>query len=605
MKKESRYFIVLSALAIGLIVCGSVMLRGEYCDGGCVVPVGVYPIVGGILLHLWLCRRVFFPSLEPKNYGEERIENPSQGQGSERSDSEYNEMVAELDRRLEKIKASEQMFSSVIEAAPTGMLIINAVGEIVLVNHVIESLFGWSKEELIGQKVEILVPDGVRAGHPKLREGFVKEGRARAMGIGREVHGQRRDGGLFTAELGLKPFQTSNGVFVVASVVDVTSRLEGERLLFESEERLSLALSGSGEGLWDWEIAKGTFFWSSEYIDLLGVDRLLLKPETDLFEQRLHPEDRVEVLAVREKNMATGGLFNVDCRLRKEDGNHVWINVRGRTYRDAFGKPIRMSGTVRDISARKSAENELTASMTELSHANKELRNFAYITSHDLREPLRAIASFVQLLKADYGEQLDESANEYMDFAIKGAKRLQSMILSLMTYSKVDAEEKVFKQLSLSEPISIAASELTLAVEETSAVLDIESGFPMVKGNSMQLTQLFQNLIANAIKFHRENAPVIRISYENGKGSKFAALLSPDRSYCVVRVEDNGIGVAPEYQEKIFSMFQRLHTAGEFEGNGIGLALCSKIATRHKGLIWIESEEGKGSVFHVALPLLD
>ena len=227
----------------------------------------------------------------------------------------------------------------------------------------------------------------------------------------------------------------------------------------------------------------------------------------------------------------------------------------------------------------------------ELSRSNTELEDFAYIASHDLQEPLRAISGYTKLLRAEYLPELDSTAQEYMNFVINGTKRMQGLIEDLLTYSRVNTYEQVFSTVDCNSVVQEAITNLQTSIEESGAEI-IYQNLPCLTADRSQLVQLFQNLLSNGIKFrHWDIAPKIIIQ---------AKFLSDTRQW-LFSIEDNGIGIKPEYYDRIFKIFKRLHTQREFLGTGVGLALCRKIVERHDGKIWVESQLGKGSVFYFTL----
>ena len=239
---------------------------------------------------------------------------------------------------------------------------------------------------------------------------------------------------------------------------------------------------------------------------------------------------------------------------------------------------------------RKTAEDELAKASEDLLRSNHELELFAYVASHDLQEPLRMVASYTQLLQRRYQGKLDATADEFIHFAVDGAKRMQAFISDLLQYSRVGTRGKTFAPVDLNEVARRIQANLRIAIEESGTQLTTDP-LPTLAGDDLQLTQLFQNLVSNAIKFrNKDQPPRIQISArQEGEHWQFS-------------VADNGIGIAPEYFEKIFVIFQRLHTREEFTGTGIGLALCKRIVERHGGRIWVESEPGRGTVFYFTIP---
>jgi PAS domain S-box-containing protein len=243
----------------------------------------------------------------------------------------------------------------------------------------------------------------------------------------------------------------------------------------------------------------------------------------------------------------------------------------------------------RDITKRQRAEEALKRTADELARSNTDLKQFAYAASHDLREPLRSIAGFVKLLEKRYKGKLDEKADEFIAFIIDGVERMDMLIHDLLEYSRVEAKGKDFGPVSCSVALQEAVNNLRSAIEESSAVITYDE-LPMVMAESPQICSLFQNLIGNAIKFHGREAPRVHVSAERKENE------------WVFSVKDNGIGINPEAAERIFVVFQRLHTREEYPGTGIGLAICKRIVERHDGRIWVESEPEKGSTFYFTIP---
>jgi len=242
-----------------------------------------------------------------------------------------------------------------------------------------------------------------------------------------------------------------------------------------------------------------------------------------------------------------------------------------------------------EIAARQKEIAARQEMQTALERSNAELEQLAYVASHDMQEPLRMIASYLQLVAQRYQGRLDAEADEFIGYAVDGAKRMQALINDLLTYSRVNTKARPFQPADCRRIVDIALGNLRLAIEESGARVRIGE-LPVVMGDATQLTQLFQNLIGNAIKFQRSEPAEVQVSAERTtEGWMFS-------------VRDNGIGIAPEYYERIFVLFQRLHGRREYEGTGIGLALCKKIVERHGGHIGVASEEGRGSTFFFTLP---
>jgi light-regulated signal transduction histidine kinase (bacteriophytochrome) len=265
--------------------------------------------------------------------------------------------------------------------------------------------------------------------------------------------------------------------------------------------------------------------------------------------------------------------------------------------------------TIRDITERKQAEEALKKTMADLERSNKELEQFAYLASHDLQEPLRMVASYVQLLAKRYQDKLDADANEFIGYAVDGANRMQEMINDLLSYSRIETRGKPFETVDCTAILNQALTNLKIAIEESSAVIT-HNPLPTMTGDESQLIQLFQNLIGNAVKFRGKETPHIHISCKSieewevqnrGLKSEIRNLKSKIEKGWVFSVRDNGIGIDPQHKERVFNVFQRLH-GRDYSGTGIGLSICKRVVERYGGKIWVESEPEKGSTFYFTIP---
>jgi light-regulated signal transduction histidine kinase (bacteriophytochrome) len=248
-----------------------------------------------------------------------------------------------------------------------------------------------------------------------------------------------------------------------------------------------------------------------------------------------------------------------------------------------------VTAAIRDITERKRAEEELRLTAAELARSNAELAQFAYVASHDLQEPLRAVSGCVQLLQQRYQGQLDARADELIAHAVDGSSRMQTLILDLLAYSRVSTRGRNLEPTDCETVLKEALSNLAAAIQESGAMVT-HGALPTVAADPTQLLQVFQNFIGNAIKYRGERPPEVHIDVEHRAGEwQFT-------------MRDNGIGIDPQYFERIFGIFQRLHTRKEYPGTGIGLAICKKIIERHGGRIWVASQPGKGSIFFFTIP---
>jgi PAS domain S-box-containing protein len=288
-------------------------------------------------------------------------------------------------------------------------------------------------------------------------------------------------------------------------------------------------------------------------------------------------------------SMARGrAVRDLEAGVRRPDGELTWIRLTAWPVVDPEAGTIRYEGAVEDISGHRQAERELSERAAVLGRSNEELQQFAYVISHDLQEPLQLIARYGRMLANRAGTAGDEEARRYLTHLLQCSDRMQAMIDDVLSYARVDTQAKPFTPVDFAEVVRKAMGNLKTVLDESGAQITWER-LPVLAADAAQMVQLFQNLLGNAVKFRR-GKPVVQI---------FAV---EEATCCTFAVADNGIGVAPEHLERIFGMFQRLHTAAEYPGTGIGLAICKRIVERHGGRIWVVSEPGQGSTFCFTIP---
>jgi PAS domain S-box-containing protein len=362
--------------------------------------------------------------------------------------------------------------------------------------------------------------------------------------------------------------------------------LQANRNLAESEERLRLFIENapSAIAMFDRDMCylSTSNRWLSDY--QLEDRAILGRSHYEVF-----PEIR-ESWKVIHRHCLAGNIERCeeDCFWRA-DGSIQWLRWEIYPWRDPQGKIGGIIIFTEEITERKQAQEKLKAAIVDLERSNQELEQFAYVASHDLREPLRKIKSYTELLAQRYSDRFDDRAQKYMDYITDGATRMQGLIQDLLIYSRVGRGELTLAPTDLNAVVCRTLKDLSHAIEETQAELAISS-LPTVAVNAIQIGQLFQNLIANALKFRGDRTPKIEIKATCGDG------------HWMFSVRDNGIGMDPEYSDRIFIIFQRLHSQQEYPGTGIGLAICKKIVERHGGRIWVESKLGEGTSFYFTIP---
>ncbi|MFP8951737.1 PAS domain S-box protein [Natrialbaceae archaeon A-arb3/5] len=366
---------------------------------------------------------------------------------------------------------------------------------------------------------------------------------------------------------------------------DVTERVERERYLEDSKERLEAAAEAGAVGTWEWHIPDDVMVTSASFAKKFGIDPDAATEGVPLeqFLSAIHDDDRERIERKIEDVIESGAEYEEEYRVWDGDGELRWVVARGHVEYDDDGNPVTFPGALADITERKQFEQKLEQS-------NKRLEQFAYAASHDLQEPLRMVTSYLQLIEHRYADELDEDGAEFIEFAVDGADRMRDMIEGLLEYSRVETRGDPFEPIDLDAVLADVRQDLQMRIEESDAAITAES-LPHVEGDPGQLRQVFQNLLSNAIEYSGDDPPQVDISaVRNG-------------SNAVVSVTDEGIGIDPDDRERVFEIFQSLHAKDDHSGTGIGLALCKRIIERHGGDIWVESEPGKGATFSFTLPV--
>jgi PAS domain S-box-containing protein len=374
--------------------------------------------------------------------------------------------------------------------------------------------------------------------------------------------------------------------YFITTGADITGIKKAEMALRQSREDLDRAQAVGQIGWWRLDTRTNVLTWSDENYRIFGVP-----PGTpmtyDIFMGMVHPDDRQYVDSQWSAAMR-GDTYDIEHRI-VADGRVKWVREKAYLEFDDHGRLRGGFGICQDITQRKEAEEALQQAVEELQRSNAELQQFAYVASHDLQEPLRMVNSFLKLLDVRYRAQLDDRARKYIGFAVEGATRMSQLVQELLEFSRVETMGSELQPTEAGEALAGALVNLSGVIQEAGAVVT-HGALPSVLGDHTQLMQVFQNLIGNAIKFRRSDCQcTVHVSAAREAGQWLFA------------VRDNGIGISPTAFERIFVIFQRLHTREKYEGTGIGLAICKKIVERHGGRIWVESQVGEGSTFNFTL----
>jgi len=502
---------------------------------------------------------------------------------------EINRMLGALEKSHAALRESEEHYSALVGSLTDAVFKIK--GRVIdWCNDRAEEIYGYRKDELVGMKPSILFPVDVNP--PE----FISEVSAAIKERG-YFHGtakvRRKDGSIIYIEYSISKIPGREPMELVSVARDVTERIQIENALRQSEERFRNVLDNSLDMIYSLNLWTGKYSYVSPSSEkLLGYspeEFLALNPE-DLI-SLVHPDD-AEKLEQNIINLITHGensVLSAEYRIKHKDSDYRWVSDNRSVVYGEGNMPIALVGSMRDIDERRQAQEKLKLLMAELTRSNTELEQFAYVASHDLQEPLRMVASYTQLLARRYKGKLDEDADEFIGYAVDGATRMQQLINDLLAYSRVGTRGKPFESTDCEGILNKALINLRVAIDENNAVVTHDQ-LPTVMADPIQLTQLFQNLIGNAVKFHGANRPEVHVGAQR------------NCSDWIFSVRDNGIGVDPNDHERIFLIFQRLHGRKEYPGTGIGLTICRKIVDRHKGRIWVESQSGQGATFHFTIP---
>lgn len=507
-------------------------------------------------------------------------------------------------RDITERERSEERFRQVIESSPNGIVMVDQTGKIHLVNEQIEKTFGYSRDELLGQSIDILVPNRTRKHHANYRDSFFTNPSIRAMGAGRDLFGLRKDGSEFPVEIGLNPLLTEQGTMVLGTIVDITERKRAEESVRRSQEQLAGIIDSAMDAIVtvdsDQNIvlfnsaAENMFRFSAAEAIGQKLDRFI--PDRFRPAHRGHIQDFGRTNVTRRTMASLGSIFGL-----RSDGKEFPIEA-SISQLESDGKRF-YTVILRDITERKQAEDEVRRlneeleqrvvdRTAELQAANKELEAFSYSVSHDLRAPLRHIDGFSRALLDDHADKLDGEAQTYLREVRAASQEMAHMIDDVLQLARVSRSELSSEPVDLSELAEAIVSNLRKSDGERHVTTRIEKGL-VVKGDRRLLYLVLSNLLGNAWKFtSKEERPEIemgrkRIDKEN-----------------VYFVRDNGAGFDMAYANKLFGAFQRLHTADEFDGTGIGLATVQRIINRHGGRVWAEGAVDQGATFFFTLPNL-
>jgi len=482
----------------------------------------------------------------------------------------------------ERVTIESEHLAAIVRSSDDAILSKDRSAIIRSWNEAAERLYGYTSEEVVGQSVSILIP-------PE-RQGEELEIVARIVAGERVEHYEtvrvRKDGTRVAVSLTASPIHDARG-----EVVGVSTQARDISLARMAKDRLMGAFEGAPVGIAVFSVEPGAFGRlhqvNAEMTRLLGYTEEELAAVSP--GELTHPDDAArETVLIEELAGGKRSSYGIEKRSRHKDGRWIWVWLTVSLL-ETEDPPRSAVAHMLDISERKAAETELELARANLERSNAELDQFAYVASHDLKEPLILLSAYARMLGERHGDSLDEEGLTFLGHVRDEAARMKAMIDDLLDYSRLQTRAEEASTVDLAEVLDTALTTLAPRIEESQARVDVEGSLPSVEGSPAQFERLFRNLISNALKFRSDDPPVIAVSAEREDGA------------WIISLRDNGIGIDPAKAGRIFEVFHRLHSQEQYAGTGMGLAISKRIVERHGGRIWVEPAEGGGSVFKFAL----
>jgi PAS domain S-box-containing protein len=489
-----------------------------------------------------------------------------------------------ITRDITERKQSERdvlLLGAIVGSSDDAIISKDLDGVITSWNKSAERLFGYTAAEAIGQPVAtLLIPEDRQNEEPEILNRLRRGERVDHF----ETVRRRKDGTLLDISLTISPVKDAEGKIIGASKIarDISERKRAEAALLASEAKFRQLADSMPQIVWTARPDGYVDYYNERWYEFTDFSRDAFGDRS--WEAILDPADVPRTRKAYYEAINSGQPYSIEYRLwDRRDKRLKWFVGRAVPVRDAQGKIVKWFGTYTEIDEQKRVQDELL-------RANQDLEQFAYSASHDLQEPLRSITIYSELLTRRYSGALDGNAREFLGYLRDGAIRMDALVRDLLSYTRVTRVDEPAEMTNANEALEVALFNLGGTISETGAQVSAEE-LPLLPVHATHLQQLFQNLVGNAIKYRSpERPPVVHIT---------AARQNGDWGFAV---SDNGIGIDPEYRPIIFGLFKRLHTADQYSGTGIGLAICHRIVDRYHGRIWVESEPGQGSTFRFTLP---
>lgn len=486
----------------------------------------------------------------------------------------------------------------IMNAALEAIICTDAQGLITLCNPRSEKIFGWKEKDVVGKPmVEVIISErDRRQQEEKLKQYFTT--RCDSMSNDPiELTAIDFDGREFPVYLTIVFIASSDAEFFCAFIDDLTEKKQAQSELQKAHTQLVSAQQIAKLGYWEFDLVGNSNYWSDQVFEICGLNKEISSPTLDQFIPLLHPEDKDEFIKNHLEALRGTPLLRADYRLVTKDGGIRYILIEASRECNEDGRPVKLLGTLQDITKLKKNELALTdlnaeinKRAEELARSNGDLEQFAYIASHDLQEPLRMVTSFLSLIEKKYNNILDDNGRQYIHFAVDGATRMRRIIQDLLEYSRVGKFHSEQQRIDVNELLQEIVQLNQAIIEEKNAEINWAK-LPVVHFSKTLLQQVIHNLLTNALKYQKPNQrPKVEVKSEETS------------VHWQLSISDNGIGIDPKQHEKIFMLFKRLHSREEYPGTGLGLAICKKIVESYHGHIWVESVLGKGSTFYFTIP---
>lgn len=483
---------------------------------------------------------------------------------------------------------SDKLLRAVIDHAVDGLIVCSAAGAIRAFNPACERFFGYAAEEVLGRDLASLMPEPHRSAHAGYLFRYVGDGKPRIIGqIGREMTAQRKNGELFPIDISVSDFRTEEGQFFCAVIRDVTARRQADQKvallasLVESSDDAIISKTLDGT-ITTWNVGAERLFGYSA-AEAVGQNISIIIPD----------DRRQEELDILTRIQRDHAIDHLDTVRRRADGSEVDVSVTVSPIHDQQGRLLGASKIARDISHKRRVEEALVAHTQALERSNSDLDDFAYIASHDLKEPLRGIHNHARFLLEDNEGKLDAESARRLHRLVYLSRRMEQLVSDLLYFSRIGRQQLAIQPTNIGAVVEDVAGTLEHMLSEAGVRLMVPQPLPTVACDRVRITEVFRNLVTNAVKYNDSVDKTIEIGFLGDCAGPSGA---PTRN--AFYVKDNGYGIAPEFHQDIFRIFRRLHAhRSEQDGTGVGLTFVKKIIERHGGDIWLDSAPGQGTTF--------